>query len=721
LAAAALLGSVGALALEGRVVLRATGAPIAGAEISLLGSTGTQRTDAAGTFTWLPTPAPPFEVLVVLPGGQYMKPFRVEKLPEEGPVTIAVEPIAEESVTVTAGAAPSIESAPAAGTAIVPRGDIESRQPANLTQALENVAGVTQVSEGEAAVPAVRGLARGRSLILIDGARVSSERRVGPSATFLDPFVLEAVEVSRGPGSVAYGSDAFGGVIAARTPGIRPGGPLSVRATGEVAVGTPGGRGGVSVSGAIGESGGFLVLGHWREYGDWDSPDGAVFNSGFRDSGVLVRAGRRLGPGLLTLGWQGDYGRDIERPRNNSRTVRFLYPKENSSRFTLAYELDPAGGLARMSLTAFIGSYDLTTDQDRFASLMTPRSIERADVRAKDFQVRGLAEKFFGPVRVEAGLDVNGRFDLNALDISIVHDDPPVKIVNVSIDDARRTDVGGYVTAEGELFPKLTAAGGIRGDGVTTRNQDGYFGDRSTFHGAVSGFFALTAGSFRGFTATGQFSRGFRDPVLSDRYFRGPSGRGFITGNPDLQPENSLQVDLALRYTGSWYRAAFYAYQYRISNLIERFPGENPDDFFFRNRGRARLRGLELETQADLPAGFSLALAAQVERGVTTDDEAALDDVPPESVMLQLRKSFGRGFAQVRGVVHAGDANPGPTEVETPGYGLVDLGGGYRVTDWLELQAYLRNLLDKAYLVSPDSRAVLAPGVSATFTAFLRF
>ena len=84
-------------------------------------------------------------------------------------------------------------------------------------QAVENVPGVNQVSEGQAAVPAVRGLARGRTLMLIDGSRVSSERRVGPSATFMDPSVMEGVDIARGPGSVAYGSDAFGGVISVRT------------------------------------------------------------------------------------------------------------------------------------------------------------------------------------------------------------------------------------------------------------------------------------------------------------------------------------------------------------------------------------------------------------------------------------------------------------------------------------------------------------------------
>ena len=66
-------------------------------------------------------------------------------------------------------------------------------------QALETVPGINQVSEGHAAVPAVRGLARGRTLFLIDGGRVTAERRVGPSGTFLDPSVIEGIDIARGP------------------------------------------------------------------------------------------------------------------------------------------------------------------------------------------------------------------------------------------------------------------------------------------------------------------------------------------------------------------------------------------------------------------------------------------------------------------------------------------------------------------------------------------
>lgn len=720
LSAATLFPAFAVLAFEGLIVLPG-GAPAAGAEVSILGLSGVQRTDAAGRFEWKPSPEPPFEVFVALPGGRYMSPVRVEAIPESGVVKIEVVPLVSESVTVT-GAAPTIESTPSAGSALVPRADLERRQPANLVQALENVAGVSQVSEGQAAAPAVRGLARGRTLVLLDGARVSAERRVGASATFLDPFGLDSVEVSRGPGSVAYGSDAFGGVISARTRSFEPGGALHVRATGTASVGTPGAQAGAEVTGGIGPEGGFLVLGHYRNYEDWKSPRGEVFNSGWRDSGILVRAGNRVGPGMLTAGWQGDYGRDIERPRNNSRTVRFFYPAEDSSRFSLSYDVDPFGGFARMGMNAFLGSYSQVTDQDRFAS--TPRTIERADVTARDFQVRAFAERYVGPARVEVGLDVNGRFDLHALDIGVNYQNPPlpvpVETVNVSVDDASRTDAGVYLFAESKIAPKLTAGLGARGDSVKTRNSRGYFGDRETSNGDFSGYFSLAAGSFGGFSATAQVSRGFRDPTLSDRYFRGPTGRGFITGNPDLAPETSVQYDLALRHTVGAYRLALYGYEYRISDLVERYQTET-DFFFFRNRGRARLRGVELEAQAELGSGFSLGISAQVERGTTLDDDLPLDDIPSESITLDAHKTLGRGFVQLRAAAFARDSRPGPNEIEAPGYAIVDLAGGFRFFEWLQVQASIRNLLDQEYYASSDPRFVLAPGISATFTTMLRF
>ena len=162
-------------------------------------------------------------------------------------------------------------------------------------QALENVAGVNQVSEGQAAVPPIRGLARGRTLILIDGARVSSERRVGPSATFLDPSVIEGVDVSRGPGSVAYGSDAFGGVISVRTRRVAAGIAAGRQFSGTIGTGIPENRGAFEISKGL-PAGGVLFAAHTRDADDWDSPEGEVFNSGFRITGSSAASNTRPAP-----------------------------------------------------------------------------------------------------------------------------------------------------------------------------------------------------------------------------------------------------------------------------------------------------------------------------------------------------------------------------------------------------------------------------------------
>ncbi len=343
---------------------------------------------------------------------------------------------------------------------------------------------------------------------------------------------------------------------------------------------------------------------------------------------------------------------------------------------------------------------------------------------ANDFHVKGSGQRSYGKARLEFGLDVNGRFDLEALDIIQRYDlagNLTSDTTNVSIDDARRTDVGAYLQADVALTPVIRVSGGARGDNVTTQNTGGFFGDRSTSNGAFSGFAAGTVGPFSGFSLTAQISRGFRDPTLSDRYFRGPSGRGFITGNPDLEPETSLQFDLSGRYTLARTQIGLFYYNYRIDDLIERYSPQT-DFFFFRNRGRGRIRGFELETRTDLGQGYSFELGANINRGGLEDDDSTLDDISPDTFLALFRKDFAdKAFGQVRLAFLAEDDRPGPSEVDAPGATIIDLAGGWRFTTNLELRGLVRNLLDDSYYASPDPRWVWAPGRSASLTVAVQF
>ena len=697
------------------------GTPVAEAVVTILGRAGEAITDADGRFTWKPDPAAPFEILVVLRDGTYMKPIIVERL-ESGVQALTVAPLLSEAVVVS-GAAPGIESPPGSSSTTLSGRDMQLRQPANLAQAIENVAGVSQVSEGQASVPAIRGLARGRSLILIDGARVTSERRAGPSATALDPSVIDAVDVSRGPGSVAYGSDAFGGIIAVRTRRVSDTAPWQVQLSALAGTGVPEQRGSLLVARGF-THGSALVNVHARQADDWMSPSGPVFNSGFRDRGLLARLERKIAGNLLSIGWQGDLGRDIERPRNNSRAVRFYYPWDDAHRLTATYQLNRLPGFHRGQVTGFWGRSRQRTDQDRFATGIDGRRIERADVSATDHAVRAFGERLLGDARLELGVDINGRRGLRAVDDLLTFGLDGALLAtrpNVSVSSARRADTGLYASIDAALTESLSLGAGLRADLVANANRDGYFGDLTRRTTGQSGYLAMTARLHEGLSTTLQVARGFRDPSLSDRFYRGPTGRGYITGNPDLSPESSLQADWTLRYTTPRWRALLAAYDYAIDDLVERYQ-TTIDTFFFRNRGRARIRGLELEAQVALGHGVSLDLASQIARGRATDGNTPLDDISPPTLTAVLRKAFGtHGYAQVRVAGVAEDLRPGPTERVVPGYTLVDLQGGYMPWRKVEVRLQVRNLFDAEYLASQDVRTTWAPGRQAPVTLAVRF
>jgi outer membrane receptor protein involved in Fe transport len=379
----------------------------------------------------------------------------------------------------------------------------------------------------------------------------------------------------------------------------------------------------------------------------------------------------------------------------------------------LGFERPGPGSWSRIGVTVAWDDYRVDLDKNRFATDSTPRKLAESRVDANDFSIRADAERPLGEWRLVLGLDVSGRYDLEAVNVSTTFDpdgQPVDTVSEVSIESARGTDYGAFATL-GRRLGNWRLNFGVRGDSVTSRNRGGYFGDLTTSNAAVSGFAAVGLDLGSGLELTGQVARGFRDPLLSDRYYRGVTGRGFITGNPDLEPETSLQFDLALRFAGRRTAIGLYAYSYRIDDLIQRF--RVGDNFFFRNQGEAEISGLELEGSLVIGPSLELQVGAQVLRGETVEDGAPTDGVPPPGVFAVLRgEPSKKWWWMARGAVYTSDDRPGPTEQDVPGYAVLDAGAGFSVSEWLEISLLARNLLNRSYLASSDEDAVLAPGRS---------
>jgi outer membrane receptor protein involved in Fe transport len=559
-------------------------------------------------------------------------------------------------------------------------------------------------------VPTLRGLASARTLIVLDEGRVTAERRAGPSASFLDIATVDELEVVRGPGSVAYGSDAFGGIIRARTHIPGPGEKTEVSYE-LSAVDNGQGRSAAAEVGGDVLGGGALLGASYRSSENYESPEGEVADSESELKGFRLGYQHELAGGLLRVIWRTDLGRDLGKPSSESNLARTWYPEDNSNRATASWERGGVAGFSRLSVTTTWDSYELLTNKLTYATSSKAAQLSEADVLANDYGVRLEGERPLGPARLVLGIDANGRYGLEAVNwYTAMSGTNPPRVREDSIENAQHDDLGAYAGVNAAWDP-LALGAGLRVDQVRSRNTGGYFGDHSTSNSALSGFLAATVTLAPGIEAAAQASRGFRDPLLSDRYYRGISGRGFITGNPDLDPETSLQYDVSFRMTRETFTLAAYGYLYRIEDLIERY--KSGANYYFRNRGEAEVKGVEVEASLALPAGMQATLGLQSLRGEVLDDGTAMDTIPPEGAVLTLRRDPSKTWWWLaRVATYREDDRPGPTEKDTPGYTVVDAGVGYRVGRALELQLLGRNLTDRAYYGTADSTAVLAPGRS---------
>ena len=709
-----ILAALEVSATEIRVV-GPSGSPLAGSHIVVVGRSGSVLADHDGMAELSPDPEPPFVLLVSRPDGVALKPVTITEVPAAGVLEVTVE-TAGETLTVVSGVISDLEIPPAVAATIIGGADLKQRRPVRLAQALENIPGTGRTGDGHSVVPGLRGLPKHRTLLLLDDARVATERRAGPSATYLNPDTVEEVEVVRGPGSVAYGSDAFGGVIRARSRMPSPAGGFNFRY--QLMAGTVADEYGGGAEVTTGLAGGGLLLGaQYRNYEDYSSPEGEVANSAAEDYGFRAAFQRAAGSGILRVGWRSDVARDVGKPAPDSDVVRVFYPEEDSNRFNLGFERPGPGSWSRLSASIAWDDYRLVLAKDRVSTPSQPRSLTESDITAQDYEIRVEAERPVGGARWVIGGNAYGRYDLHAVE-KAVEFGPDGGIASsttqVSIDSARRDDIGVF-SALTRDWDRWGLAAGLRGDRVRAVNRGGTFGDVTVTNADVSGFFAVTWRADQDLEISIQAARGFRDALLSDRFFKGQTGRGEITGNPLLEPETSRQLDLAVRYRGRRWYVAGYAYLYRIEDLIERY--REGDGFSFRNRGEGQIRGVEVEGTVSLSGGLQLQGGLHWIGGEVLDDRTATDDVPPPGGFLVLRSDgVGRWWWMARGAVHRRDDRPGPTEQLVPGYGLLDAAVGFRLCDALEVQLLGRNLLDKAYLASADDDSVLAPGRSFQLT-----
>jgi hemoglobin/transferrin/lactoferrin receptor protein len=265
------------------------------------------------------------------------------------------------------------------------------------------------------------------------------------------------------------------------------------------------------------------------------------------------------------------------------------------------------------------------------------------------------------------------------------------------------------------MEPKFTEEflRGIQGSGAAPGSLD----DSDKKWHRVSPKFGLTYAFNDNYTWYGQYAEGFRTPTAKSMYGRFENqAEGYVVqGNPGLEPEKSKSYETGLRGNfdaGNFDVAVFYN-KYRDFIDEDAVQSANLETTFQANNIKhATIKGAEIKGRLNLdhfgaPQSLYTQASIAYAHGRNDDNGQPLNSVNP------LTGVFGLGYEQpnyggllswtlVKRKTRVDDTtffapDGQSSQFRTPGYGVLDLSGFYKVTDDVTVNAGLYNLTDKKY------------------------
>ena len=596
-------------------------------------------------------------------------------------------------VTVTAsGHAQQLEDAPAS-ISVITREQIEQRYYQDATDALRDIPGVIITGGGSGDRGndiVIRGMPSQYTLILVDGKPVSTrETRPNGSAGFEQDWLpplqsIERIEVVRGPMSTLYGSDAIGGVINVITRKVAE------------------------------EWGGAVQLDTIIQD---DSRSGDIQQGNFSLSGPLLAD---------TLGLQV-YGRASSRQED-----RFVDGFEEKNLKNLN---------ARLSFTP-TDNQDFTleagqTKQDR-------RSLIGYSAPATGCR-GGCTDSDNEYTREVLALSHTGRWDFGTTDSYVQREEAEnltreMKVTNTSAKTALVAPLGDHLLTVGANFEKeelsdrtsnqisnrtdvdaskwalfaedewmlpgnVSVTGGVRLD------------DDENYGSHVSPRLYGVWGMAPRWTLKGGVSTGFRSPSLREitpdwgQVSRG----GDVYGNPDLEPETSVNKELGLYFNaGRDLQANVTVFHNDFKDKITRIacppsvcpggPNQFGSDPTYRvNVDEAVTRGVEAAVSTTLARTLDLTLSYTYTDSEQQSGEykgEPLNQVPKHLASLQADWRATSRLSPWLAVRYRGEESqpttgPSSSSIVAPSNTLVDAGLAFKLTPQATLNTGIYNIADK--------------------------
>ena len=680
----------------------------------------------------------------------------------EASVAAATEAVDLDAVVVTAaGYEQKLVDAPAS-ISVISQADLRQRRYSNLAQALADVEGIDinqGTGKTGGLNISIRGMPSAYTLVLIDGRRQNNSGDITPngfgetSNSFMPPMsAIERIEVIRGPMSTLYGSDAMGGVVniitrkVAQTWGASVGINHTLQEHGDYGH-TRGMK--VYANGPLARDLlGLAVRGSWFDRG----PSELEFADGSNVSrrGAAATEGRNYNLGTrLTFTPHQDHelSLDLERGRQT-------YNNDDCQLGTLdGWSGNAVAGCTSPSVQAAGYAQELRFNRDqvvlahraRLGQAVLDSSLTHKATETVGRTVPGrIGTAWTGFPGIVGGAPRTLESTDLVFDTRLVMPLAQAHTFSVGAQWLDAEVVDGLATEE---FSKKSWSLFAEDEWRLRENLGLTFGGRYEDHEAFGGHFSprayLVWNASGNWTVKGGVSEGYRVPTVNQLHdgINGASGQGTIItiGSPDLKPETSTNAEIGVYFDNlAGFNANLTVFRTDYDDMIS---GGTPipncwsatrpglpgcmdlgngftQDSFAQsiNIDRAQSRGAELAARWQFHDSWSVSgnytwtdteQKSGVDAGAPVTNQARhianakLDWEPSERFNFFLRGEyygdrdrFTNLFDNLSAANQAIVNGLGPLKA----YHQFHLGGSYRASDHLTLNATLYNLLDKDFL-----------------------
>jgi iron complex outermembrane receptor protein len=706
LALACPAGAQGVGSITGKVVV-ASGAPAEGVQVLLVDLRRRTVTDASGAFRF--DGVPPGTYLLEVGSPRFGRSVARVELRGEQIASVDVRldvDVHHEMVVVTAQ--PDARSADelAQPVAVLAGDELRLRLEPTLGGTLSQLPGINATYFGPGASrPIIRGIGGDRIRILEDGIGTFDASSTSPDhAVSYDPIGAERVEVVRGPATLLYGSSAVGGVvntIDGRIPDAASDHVLSGAidlALGSVAE-EKSGAGALKVG-----RGPFVVRSDYsrRGTGDMGIPglaesavlraaegeeheehadevvSGTLPNSAIESESASVSAslvGRRGFLGVSARGFdtlygvpgghgheeEGEPGADGEAPAEEGDVRIDLEQRRLDLRGS---HTEPFGPFRAAKLRFGVADYrhvELEGDE-----IGTTFNNDGWEARLE------LLHKPLGALHGSFGAQMVARdFEAAGAEAFV----PPTETRSFSVFAFEELGTGRVKAQLGARYERQDAD--AVGESPLSRSFDG-----------LSSSAGLVWSAEHGFGAALTVARSVKLPNAEELYSNGPhvATRAFEVGDPDLDRETSLGVDLALRQHSGRFTGELTLFANWFDDYIfDELTGEQADGLRLVRfvQKDARFVGAEISAHVDLlesePHHIDLELSGDLVRARLTDAGQHLPRIPPAryGAALHYRSERWNARLEARGALE--QDRIAPFELRTEGYTFLNASLGYRI------------------------------------------